>query len=95
MKFMIINKPNGQNYSKTDGKTKIETSKLKAMLDDGTLEVAYATVAGGHIYVVNAKDTEELVHKVRNNPFFHDSDTEIIPLMDALDFLKGFAKAVK
>jgi hypothetical protein len=62
---------------------------LKALLKDGTVEVAYSRVDGGHIYVVTADSMKELVYKVRGNPFFEDSDTEVIPIMDAVDFLEG------
>jgi len=91
MKFMIINNPNGHNYSKTDGSTSIDAKALADLMAEGVVENAYSTVAGGHIYVVKAKDTEQLVRLVRGNPFFHDSETEVIPLMDAVDFLEGFS----
>lgn len=95
MKFMIINTPNGQNYSETSSNSPVDASRLQSLLDDGTLEVAYSTVAGGHIYVVKADSTEELVRLVRGNPFFHDSHTEVIPLMDAVDFIQGISGALK
>jgi hypothetical protein len=94
MKFMIVNKPNGHEYAKAGSRgTNVDT--LKKLLKNGTVEVAYSTVAGGHIYVVKAADTEDLVRKVRLNPFFHDSDTEVIPLMDAVDFIEGIKAEVE
>ncbi|HZI17746.1 MAG TPA: hypothetical protein VEY09_04050 [Pyrinomonadaceae bacterium] len=94
MKFMIINTPNGQNYSETSPSSTVDVTQLQTLLDSGTVEVAYSTVAGGHIYVVTAESTEELVRLVRGNPFFHDSHTEVIPLMDAVDFLRGVSDAL-
>jgi len=94
MKFMVINTPNGQNYAGVGPKSSTDTSALEGLLGDGSVEVAYVTVAGGHIYVVTAETTEELVYKVRGNPFFHDSNTEVIPIIDAVDFLAGVKKAL-
>jgi hypothetical protein len=71
MKFMIINRPNGQNYSETSSKSLIDTKPLREMLNDGSLECAYSMVSGGHVYVVNADDAMELVYKVRGNPLIH------------------------
>src|SRR5882672_7556998 len=93
MKFVIINQPSGQDYAGVSDRTPIDTAPLKKLLGDGTIEVCYSMVSGGHIYVVTASDAEELVRKVRGNPFFHDSQTEIIPVMDAVDFLEGYKKA--
>jgi hypothetical protein len=95
MKFMIINNPNGHNYSETSANSSVTSDRLQSLVDSGVVEVAYSTVAGGHIYVVRASSTEELVRLVRGNPFFHDSHTEIIPLMDAVDFLKGVSEATQ
>jgi len=89
MKFMIFNNPNGQREAKAGS----SSAGLDKLLKDGSVEAAYSTFGGGHIYVVTADDPEELAAKVRGNPFFRDSHTEVVPVMDALDFVRGAKKA--
>ncbi|MFN2268033.1 MAG: hypothetical protein ABR533_07130, partial [Desulfonatronovibrio sp.] len=57
-------------------------------LDNGTLEVCYTLISGGHAFVINADSTEELATKVRYNPLFKSTETEIIPIANAVDFLE-------
>ena len=64
---------------------------VAAAVENGKLEAAYVLIGGGSVYVVNADDTEELALKVRSDPLFKSSHTEIHPIADASDFLERAA----
>ncbi len=96
---MVINKPTGHEvtheaFTHEDPEV-VKQNKLKAiaqlkeLLDNGTLEVCYMLISGGHMFVIDAKDTEELAVKVRYNPLFKKSHTEIIPIANAVEYLEG------
>lgn len=91
MKFLIINRPNGSDHGLAASADAIESyaNAVEAGLKSGAIECAYALIAGGSAYVINAKDTEELAVKVRYDPLFASSDTQVIPIADAIDFLHG------
>lgn len=93
MKFMVINKPTGQAHNMEDTPAHIRQSaaKIKELMDNGTIEEAYVLLSGGHMYIIDADTTEELVAKVRYNPLFKKSHTEIVPVEDALSYLEGYA----
>lgn len=97
MKFLVINKPN--RYKREDDPDPAHLKKAAALvkenLDNGTLEAAYALHAGGHVLVLNADSSEELALKVRYNPLFRYSDTEIMPIEDLVGFLEGMAAHVE
>lgn len=93
MKFLILNRASGQPHDleTTPGAVASHTNNLKGMLADGTLEAAWALLSGGHAYVTVAQDAEELALKLRQNPLFDSSHTEVLPIADAVDFLERFA----
>lgn len=99
MKFLVINKHTGQDVSHPhlqheDPKVVKQRKEkgiahLKELLNNGTLEVCYSLISGGHAFVINAESSEELAVKVRYNPLFKSTETEIIPIANAVDFLEG------
>ncbi len=93
MKFLIINKPTGQGHGMEASPANIRkhAAGIKEMLDNGTIEAAYALLAGGHCYVVEADGPEDLSLKVRYNPLWQGSHTEILPIEDAVAYLEGYA----
>lgn len=94
MKFLVVLRPNGQSHGLTPEDGRTYASSIRSLMADGTLEVAYAFVAGGGAYVVNASDTRELLEKVRLNPLFRSSSVDVIPVADAVDLLEGIADYV-
>lgn len=94
MKFLVINRPTGDDHGlgHDAGVAHDFAEQIEAAVANGTIECAYAFVSGGGAYVCTAKDTEELVKKVRLNPLFKSSHTEVIPIADAHDFLRGVAE---
>ena len=93
MKFMVINKPTGHGHGIEDTPESIRkyAAQVKEMMDNGTIDDAYVILSGGHLYIIDADTTEELVAKVRYNPLFKGSHTEIIPIEGVLGYLEGYA----
>ncbi len=93
MKFLVINKPTGHGHGIDADPANIRkyAASVQEMLDNGTVEAAYVLLSGGHMYIVNADSSEELVLKVRYNPLFKASQTEIIPIEDAMGYLEAYA----
>lgn len=99
MKFLVINKHTGQDaahpHLQHDDPNVVKERKdkaldqLKELKSNGTLEACYSIISGGHAYVINAETTEELAVKVRYNPLFKMTETEIIPIADAVEFIEG------
>ena len=96
MKFLVINRPNGREHglSGTADAVNSYANAVEAALKSGAIEAAYAFIAGGAAYVVNADTTQELATKVRYDPLFASMDTEIHPIADAHDFLRGVSKHI-
>ena len=99
MKFLVISRPNGNDHGLSGGYDVAENinnhnDNLKALLADNTIEAAYAFISGGATIIMNANSTKELAIKVRNNPLFKSSHTEVIPVADAVDFLEGVAEYI-
>jgi len=100
MQFLVINRPYDSHRTKGgSNELRAHAKNVKAFLKDGTLSAAYAFVGGGHAYVLNASDTKDLALKLRANPLFGTSHTEVIPVADAVEWLEHaadhFAKAGK
>lgn len=93
MKFLIINRPTGHGHGIDDSPATIRNyaGRIKELMDKGVIEDAYVLLSGGHMYIVDADSSDELVQKVRYNPLFQGSHTEIIPIEDALGYLEGYA----
>ncbi|NIR27871.1 MAG: hypothetical protein GWN84_00745 [Gammaproteobacteria bacterium] len=93
MRFLIINRPNspGSDEWMEQRPDKI-AAMLREWLEGGVVEAPHVLIGGGHMYICEAKDEEELAVKVRYNPFFKNSDTEVIPIVDALAFLERYAE---
>jgi hypothetical protein len=93
MKFLIINKPTGHDHGIDDSPATIRNyaGRIKEAIDKGVIEDAYVLLSGGHMYIVDADSSEELVSKVRYNPLFRKSHTEIIPIEPALGYLEAYA----
>ncbi len=99
MKFLVISRPNGQDHGLAGTYDVVDNvndhnKNLKRILRDKTVERADAFISGGSAVVMNADTTKELAVKVRSNPLFKSSSTEIIPIADAVDFLDGVADAL-
>ncbi len=94
MKFLVINRPNGRETSFDSSAAGIRLAKdlIEQTIADGTIEAAYAFIGGGHAYIIEAADTEQLFRLVRGNPLFKSSHTEVIPIVDAIDALEIVAK---
>lgn len=91
MKFLVINRHGTPGATPSPQVLKDYAAKIREMKEKGILLAAYAFLSGGHAYVVEASDTADLARKVRLNPIFGLSETEIIPVAEAEDFLEGFA----
>ena len=93
MKFLIINRPSGIPHGHANGANEIKafSDNLARLKDEGVLEAAYTFVGGGSAYVVEASDTATLLQKVRGNPFYATSQTEVIPIMDSVDHYRNLA----
>lgn len=89
MKFLIIMRPNGQSYDIGDGERGRYAGELRQALTSGEVEAAYAFVAGGGAYVVNADNTHELLSRVRDTPYFRGSYVDVIPVLDADLLIEG------
>jgi hypothetical protein len=94
MKFLIINRETGAPHSheQSPDSARSFAEILKRLQDEGSLEAAYTFVGGGSAYVVKADDTATLLKKVRGNPFYSSSLTEVIPILDATEFYNGRAE---
>jgi hypothetical protein len=94
VKFLVINRPNGREtkFDSSPAGIRYARDLVDQTIAEGTVEVAYAFVGGGHAYVVSARDTEQLFRLVRDNPLFKSSHTEVIPILDAVDALELAAK---
>ena len=94
-KYLVINRPNGRE---PEGWTHAGAHKAADMLAEalgnGSVEAAYVLISGGHAYIIEAGSTEELAAKVRYNPLFSQSNTEILPIADAMEYLKGYDQHV-
>jgi hypothetical protein len=98
MKFMIINRPTGHNaggVSKNPSHQEEWAEQIRKWLKDEKLECCYHMVSGGHVYVVNSDTIHDLSYRVRSNPLFEESHTEVIPITDAADFLDEHAEFMK
>ena len=94
MKFMVINRPTGHNKDAVSGDPshmRQHAADIRKWLHSKDIECCYHMVSGGHVYVVNVNDIHELQLAVRRNPLFEESDTEVIPITDAADFLEEYA----
>ncbi|MCM2292384.1 hypothetical protein NAC44_08580 [Allorhizobium sp. BGMRC 0089] len=89
MKFLVIAKQvsNGHKLSSSQDLSRVLNEALSAALSDGSIEAAYAIIAGGFAYILNADSAEELARNVRFNPLFRSSSVEILPVSDARMFL--------
>jgi hypothetical protein len=96
MKFLVISRPHGGGHDAGSHPAVARefADQLRKMIDDGTLEAAYAFIGGGSAYVISADSTVELAHKVRGNPVFSAGTHEVIPIADAHDFLDGVAEVL-
>ena len=90
MKFIILNRSSGQPSQVEASDVARHTESLRQLLADGTLEAAWALLSGGHAYVTSADDAEDLAKKLRKNPLFDSSHTEVLPVADAVDFLDRY-----
>lgn len=97
MKFLIINTPNGKEAALDSSPEAIKrySEKIKGLLDSGDIEKAWVLHAGGHAYVLSASNSEELACKLRANNLHPDSHSEVIPVMEALDFFNGVSKLTR
>jgi len=93
MKFLVISKPNGNSHGLAVSEAGMYGQKVQALVDSeaNTIEKAYAIISGGSAVIINAVDTTELATIVRSSPLFKSSNTEIIPIADASDFLAAFS----
>ena len=94
MKFLIINRGTGGDDHGVDvSPASLDThaDTLRGLLSNGTLEGAWALLSGGHAYVTTAADAEDLALKLRGNPLFKSSHTEVLPIADAVDFIDRYA----
>jgi hypothetical protein len=89
MKFLVIMRPNGQPYDLASDARQKYAGELRQALSSGDVEAAYAFVAGGGAFVVNANESDELIAKVRSNPYFKGSHVDVIPVVDADAFIGG------
>jgi hypothetical protein len=48
-------------------------------------------MSGGHAYVVDVEHSGQLAEMVRLNPLSKVSDTEIIPIAGAVEYLREYA----
>lgn len=89
MKFLVIMRPNGHPYGIEPDERQKYAGELRQALSSGDVEAAYAFVSGGGAFVVNANGSDELVAKVRMNPYFKASHVDVIPVVDADAFIGG------
>jgi hypothetical protein len=94
VKFLVINRPNGRDTKFDSSPAGIRYAKdlVDQTIAEGTVEAAYAFIGGGHAYIVSARDSAQLFRLVRGNPLFKSSNTEVIPILDAVDGLEMAAK---
>jgi hypothetical protein len=94
MKFMIINRPTGFNAKSVESQPKhlrAYADQIRGWIRNKDIECCYHMVGGGHVYVVNADTIDQLTLMVRRNPLFEESNTEVIPITDAHDFLEHYS----
>jgi hypothetical protein len=93
MKFLVINRPSGADHglSRDPANLRHHAAELKKLIASQEIQGAWVLQEGGHAYILNAYDSEELAIKLRWNPLYEASDTQVIPVMDAVDFLEGYA----
>lgn len=91
MKFLVIMRPNGQPYQLDSEDTRKYAGEVREALSSGEVEAAYAFVAGGSAFVVSADNSRDLMHRVRMNPYFSGSHVDVIPIVDADEFLEEIA----
>lgn len=96
MKFLIINKPatNEHDYSTDRDPAKLRSyaAQVKDMIDQGHILGAWVLHHGGHAYVIEAENSEDLAIKIRYNPLFKHSHTRVVPFEDAVVYLESTAK---
>lgn len=93
MKFMVTYRPNRITRDSDPSPAVLAKAAayVKELLENGTIEAAYALHSGGHILIFDAESSEELAVKVRYNPVFKDSATEVVPIEDLVSFLEGMS----
>jgi hypothetical protein len=94
MKFLVINRQAGvpHQHDQSPETARAFAEVLRRLQATGALEAAYTFVGGGSAYVVTADDTATLLKKVRGNPFYATSLTEVIPILDAPEFYNSEAE---
>jgi len=99
MLFLVINKKTGSqpdvevdDDQKTADNVRMAADALEAALaEGGQLKGAWALLAGGHVYIVEAAHAGELTELVRLNPLSKHCETDIFPIADAVDYLRHYA----
>jgi hypothetical protein len=96
MKFLVITGRNGlEKESVRSGLEVVDLAKeVSELYQKKVLESSFAFMGGGSAFVLNANSTEELSVLIRSNALFRYRSHEIIPIADAIDFLKRFAELI-
>ncbi len=97
MRFLVIARPSSGSYNFTQDPKELRrySEELQEGLDQQIIEVAYTLIAGGYAYVIKVRNTDELAVKMRRDPLFAHSQTEVIPIAPAVDFLSQMAKVLE
>lgn len=88
MKFLVINTPAARSVPAYDS-INTYSPLIKKTLESGLVEKAWVLPAGGHAFIITAESCEELNKKLCISPLHKVSHAQIIPIMDAVDFLNG------
>jgi len=86
--FMVISRPRkGSRLKVPTDRLRKAAESLRAALDAGHMEMAYAMVAGGSVYVLRAASRDVLERQLQRHPLGQVSDIEIREVVDSVERL--------
>lgn len=93
MRFLVIARPSSGSYELTRDPSELRryAEELQEALHQKVIEAAYTLVSGGYAYVISVRNTDELAIKMRRDPLFAHSQTEVLPIALAVDYLRETA----
>ena len=94
MTFLVIEKTAdvGASEVQTSEALRNSAARIQKWIDAGSVKSAWILQTGGYAYVINAATAEELDRRLRLTRAENPRTLEIIPIVDATQFLTGYAK---
>lgn len=86
--FLVISKPRkGSRVKVPVEKLRKAAESLRAALNSGSIEAAYAMVSGGAVYVFRSPSRDALERQLQRHPLGQVSDVTIMEVVDSMKHL--------